>query len=95
VIDVATETILTIPKAARRLGRDPGTVRDWVDAGELEAIQLGKRRYTSVEALQRMADRQTEENRVGRPVILPRSPAQVSKARQAAIEQLRKSGIAR
>ncbi len=33
---------LTVADVALQLGRSPGTVRDWIRRGELEAYQLGK-----------------------------------------------------
>jgi excisionase family DNA binding protein len=53
MIDVATETLLTVTKAARRLGKHPDTVRAWIRAGRLEGVFVAGRLHTSLEAIER------------------------------------------
>ena len=33
--------MLTVPEAARRVGRNPETIRRWIRAGRLRATKLG------------------------------------------------------
>ena len=33
--------MLTVPEAARRVGRDPETVRRWIRSGRLQATKVG------------------------------------------------------
>ena len=35
--------MLTVSQAARRVGRDPETIRRWIRDGRLRAIKLGRR----------------------------------------------------
>ena len=39
---------LTVPEAARRVGRDPSTVRRWIRQGRLKATRVGS--HQTVEA---------------------------------------------
>lgn len=67
MIDIANDRILSIPDAARYLRKrlrekkrpHPATVYRWTHQGLqgviLESVQIGAKRYTSVEALQRFA----------------------------------------
>jgi len=68
MIDMKCETLVTLAAAARlrppgRNGRPthPSTIFRWTTRGvrgcRLEAVRLGAATYTSVEALQRFADR--------------------------------------
>ncbi len=38
---VVSSTMLTVPEAARRVGRDPETVRRWIRSGRLTATKVG------------------------------------------------------
>lgn len=42
---------LTVPEAARRVGRDPSTVRRWIRQGRLKATRVGSRQVVDEEAL--------------------------------------------
>ena len=33
--------MLTVPQAARRVGRDPATIRRWISSGRLRAERMG------------------------------------------------------
>lgn len=63
MIDIANETLLTLEQAADRLLVSKDAVYRWITHGsneiKLEAIKLGVHWRTSVEALQRFADRLT------------------------------------
>jgi hypothetical protein len=66
MIDIKTETLLNLPDAARRIPSSrggkpthPATVCRLIQSGKLEGIRLGGRWVTSLEALQRYADRET------------------------------------
>jgi len=60
VIDLATETLLTIEKAAHRLLVSKATLQRWITKGSngvrLEAAKVGGRWRTSEEAIQRFSD---------------------------------------
>ena len=49
---------LTVADVAEQLGRSPGTVRDWIRRGELEAYQLGKEYRVTRPALTTFCQRQ-------------------------------------
>ncbi len=49
---------LTVADVAEQLGRSPGTVRDWIRRGELEAYQLGKEYRVTRPALSTFCQRQ-------------------------------------
>jgi len=56
-IDPTTESLLTLPEVAQRLGKHPMTVRRWQFEGVggclLDTVKIGGRRYTSDLALRR------------------------------------------
>lgn len=43
--------MLTVPEAARRVGRDPETVRRWIRAGRLRATKIGTQHMIEEEDL--------------------------------------------
>ncbi len=49
---------LTVADVSLQLGRSPGTVRDWIRRGELEAYQLGKEYRATRPALTTFCQRQ-------------------------------------
>jgi hypothetical protein len=66
MITIGTERLLNLEAAARLLppareGRPvhAATVLRFIQTGELEGLRIGRRWVTSLEALQRMAERQT------------------------------------
>jgi hypothetical protein len=72
MIDIASETLLSLPEAARlvppgRYNKRPtlSTMLRWIQHGvggvRLEAIRLGGRWVTSLQAMQRFSDALTEE----------------------------------
>src|SRR5262245_33527542 len=107
MIDLRTETPLSLAQAARMLppgrrGR-PVTlscILRWVmdgvrlptgDTVRLEAIRMGGRWLTSVEALERFAAGQTP--RLGDSPDVPRTPGRRLRASERAARQLEKLGI--
>lgn len=97
MIDIATETIITLEDAAKRLVVSRFTVSRWVTNGsrgiKLEAIRVGGRWRTSVEALQRFAEAQTPcqeptASRSGPPVPSVRSEKQRLRRAEAVDRQL-------
>lgn len=92
------ETLLTIPEAARRLGKHRDTVRAWMRRGLLEWVELPDGQHTTAEAIERMttrlaARRQDVWRRGDR---LPSAPAQerkANKAHRAAVKVLKKLGL--
>jgi hypothetical protein len=91
MIDIATEQLLTLQQAADREpvsrgGRPVNQTTIWrrIKDRELEGVRLGCRWVTSVEALQRYAERQTLAALGDEPA--PRVPVQ-TKARRRAIER--------
>jgi excisionase family DNA binding protein len=47
--------VLTVPEAARRVGRNPETVRRWIREGKLPARKVGNQHVIEDEALQAAA----------------------------------------
>ena len=47
-------TMLTIPEAARRIGRDPQTVRRWIRSGRLRARKVGRQNMIELDGLERV-----------------------------------------
>lgn len=37
--------MLTVPEAAKRVGRDPETVRRWIRSGKLPATKIGQQHF--------------------------------------------------
>ncbi len=54
--------MLTVPKAADRVGRDPETIRRWIRAGKLRAQKIGT---------QHLIEEQDLDQVVGEPGSLP------------------------
>jgi hypothetical protein len=92
MIDVSTETVLSLPDAAKRLPKrragvvpHVATLYRWAQKGckgiRLETIQIGGTSCTSTEALQRFFDRLTAA-RSGETV-----PVRTSRQRQRAQEE--------
>ncbi|MGI8633383.1 MAG: helix-turn-helix domain-containing protein [Solirubrobacterales bacterium] len=48
--------MLTVPEAARRVGRDPETVRRWIRAGRLRARKVGTQHVIEESDLEAVAD---------------------------------------
>ena len=42
---VGSLTMMTVTEAARRLGRNPGTVRGWIRAGRLRSTKVGTQHF--------------------------------------------------
>jgi hypothetical protein len=65
MIDIQTETIVSISEARQHVPGQPSvpTLWRWVlsgtRAGKLESVLIGGRRYTSIEAIQRFAHQST------------------------------------
>jgi excisionase family DNA binding protein len=53
--------MLTVPEAARRVGRDPETVRRWIRAGKLRARKVGTQHVIEEEDLEAFASDEGEE----------------------------------
>jgi hypothetical protein len=85
MIDAATESIITLSEAARRLGKTRATVASYVRAGKLDAVNLDGRPHTSLEALRRFASPIMPECR--------RTIAQTRAAHRRAVEELTAAGI--
>jgi excisionase family DNA binding protein len=47
---------LTVPEAARRVGRDPSTVRRWIRQGRLKATRVGTHHVVEAEDLDELVD---------------------------------------
>jgi hypothetical protein len=98
MIDIATETLITLRQAADREPPSRGGARVhfatiWrrITSRKLEGIRLGGRWLTSVEALQRYAERETLAA-LGK-VPAPEAPVQ-TKGRQRAIERAEQEAAA-
>ena len=62
-INITTDTLLSLPAAARNLGLHVQTIRRWMHSGlngrKLEVIRIGRAIRTTPEALQAFANAQT------------------------------------
>lgn len=58
-----TEAPLTVPEAARELGRSPATVYRAMAAGHLAWVNIGRRRLIDPANLRRLRDRHTRKER--------------------------------
>ena len=47
---------LTVPQAARRVGRDPSTVRRWIKQGRLKATRVGAHQVIEMDDLDELLD---------------------------------------
>lgn len=70
-IDLATEKLMTLADVARRLRKSITTIKRWIERGHLEGVLLPGGWHSSMEAIQRMADRLTAERR---PALAKPSP---------------------
>ena len=89
MIDLATETLLTIEKAAVRLQVSKATLNRWITYGtkgiRLEAAKLGGWWRTSEEAIQRFSDCLTPRHE---STNAKQTPAPTSKQRQRHLEEV-------
>ena len=103
MIDISSETVLSLSEAAKRLpGRrqnkkpNVATLYRWSNVGcrgaRLETVQVGATRCTSVEALQRFFDSLTTAAK-GSPLPPPPLPKSRRRAIEAAEKRLARSGI--
>jgi hypothetical protein len=96
-IDIGTENLITIGEASKALPSRPhiATVWRWVYHGcrgiKLETVNIGGRRLTSSEALQRFIERSTAA--ANGDTIPVRSAKQRQKAVEAAERELAAAGI--
>lgn len=49
-----TTTMLTVPQAAKRTGRNPETIRRWIRAGKLRASKVGTQHVIEERDLEQM-----------------------------------------
>lgn len=96
MIDIHTETLVTLAEAANRLPRRPNAVTLWrwwkkgVRGGvRLETKKIGGIRYTSIEALDRFVARTNEPDE---PVAM-QTPAQRRRLIEDAVRELEEAGI--
>jgi Protein of unknown function (DUF1580) len=103
MIDIASETILTLSEAAERLPRrrngrstHVSTLYRWTVSGcrgvVLEHTQIGATRATSLEALQRFFDRLTRGDEGATTLPLSRSLVQRQRRSEAAARELERIG---
>lgn len=106
---VLTETVVSLSQAARRLppfraGRpvNRATIFRWISEGvrlpdgsrlRLEAVRIGGRWVTSIEALTRFAESQTPAAPVGSDAARIRTPGQRQRASDQAGDELSEKGI--
>lgn len=86
MIDPTEEELLTLPRAARLMGRHPDTVRMWAKSGVLETVRMGKRSYTTAGAVRQMAE--------GGSRAKVRTPRQKRVAQERAMKKLKERGWA-
>ena len=65
---------LTVEQVGEKLGRRPGTVRDWIRAGKLRAYMFGKEYRVTPAALEDFIQAQRE----GKPDRTAKQPAKVA-----------------
>src|SRR5919201_5769278 len=53
---VVSSSMLTVPDAAKRAGRDPETIRRWIRAGKLRARKIGTQHVIDEADLEAVAD---------------------------------------
>jgi hypothetical protein len=103
VIDIASETVLTLSEAAERLPRrrrgrqtHVSTLYRWTVSGcrgvLLEHTQIGATRATSLEALQRFFDRLSRGSANGSTLPFTRSLVQRQRRSEAAAKELERIG---
>ena len=96
MIDIATETLITLKDAAARIppsraGRPTHAATIWrlIRARKLEGVRVGGRWVTSLEALQRYADRETLAALGDEPAPAPpmtrRRAAEIERAEREAL----------
>jgi hypothetical protein len=104
MIDLHTETVLSLSQAAKRLppGRSgkpthPATLTRWIMTGvrgvKLEAAKLGGRWVTSAEALQRFAEALTAAPAGDGAAPPPPTPAALRRAAEGADRELARLGV--
>ena len=104
MIDIASDPLIGIKEVARRFGCTNESVRRWIRTGRLDGRMCGGQWFTTAEALNDMARRETAA-RVQREVSLDamslsdRRTAAAVAARQAQVDQARlavarESGVA-
>ena len=52
--------MLTVPDAARRVGRDPETIRRWIQSGRLRARKIGTQHVIDEADLEAVVDESSE-----------------------------------
>lgn len=93
-IDIEFETLITLSEASRRLPNHPSVTTLWrwwqrgVKGHKLETAQIGGKRYTSVEALQRFVDRlSASEEAPAKPALSQKQAERQRKSRLKNAEQ--------
>lgn len=93
MIDISTETRLTIPQAAARLGVSRETAYRYLQGirhgYRLESLKIGGKRFTSVEACDRFVEAQNDDQ----PPERIKTRRERAKDHERAIAYLRKEGI--
>jgi excisionase family DNA binding protein len=59
------EQYLKIPEVAKRLGMSRGTIYNFINAGKLEAVKLGKSRRIALSALLRFIEEEKKASAAG------------------------------
>lgn len=94
MIDIRTETLLTVAAAARRLGKTADTVRIWINRGLLEGIHIAGKLHTSIEAIERVSHPVDAQPRLATGLSVAEQREHDERQRKA-LEYLRAKGIAR
>ena len=85
MLDPTKEKLLTTTQAAKLLGVHRSTVEGWYRAGLLEWVIVGRRRYTSTDAITRMVQIRTEA--AGAPTFYPESKRERDKRHAASVRK--------
>lgn len=62
--------LLTIEKAAEKIGVTPRQIRHWITLGELEFMRIGRRIYLTEQHFADLIGRKTEKNVNGKEIEL-------------------------
>jgi len=99
MIDIHQETLISLGTASQLLPHHPSPATLWrwytrgVNGVRLETAKIGKRRYTSREALQRFVTETTEAADSDRPPELTAYPALPNERSAAKERRLRQRGL--
>ena len=79
--------MLTVPEAARRVGKNPETVRRWIREGKLRSQKVGTQHLVDEETVANLGEAEVVERRRREPTVtgerMPNFIAALRRSRQA------------